>query len=104
MADHRLYFEAGTRVFEVHGKPSQNTRWGVWAVHLKQGVRCLQDKEKVLVVDAFIPRWRPLSAMGTSSELEENEPAGPLLGGPENQKEMCAQSAGFIFWYSVSRI
>ena len=67
-ADRRLYFEAGCRIFETQGKPAPSTKWAVWALHIPPGPRKLQDKDRIFDSCIFVPRWRPMWAMGTVTD------------------------------------
>jgi hypothetical protein len=78
-ANKRMYFEAGNRIFEIFGRPAPNTRWGVWALYFPSGDRILQDKERVFSDCIFIPRWRPLRAMGMAEEFSEDGGDPPTL-------------------------
>ena len=44
----RMYFERGVRMFELDGRPAQNTLWGVWALKINKGTRPQADQEAVL--------------------------------------------------------
>ena len=68
VAIERIYFQGGSRIFELNGKPAPNTLWGVWAVKIKAGPRREPHKNDVYTGCVFIPRWRPVSAMGTPSK------------------------------------
>ena len=39
MGSRRLYFEKGTRLFMLGGKPVPNTLWGTWAIRIDKGTR-----------------------------------------------------------------
>ena len=62
-ASKRVYIEQGSRIFEVEGKPSSSTFWGVWALSIDKGDRVTLDKTQSFQC-LFIPRWRPLKSMG----------------------------------------
>ena len=78
VASRWLYFEAGVRMFEVDGRAASNTRWGVWALLVRAGPRKLQGKDMVIKECVFIPRWRPVAAMGQAREDKEHAMAGAL--------------------------
>ena len=69
-AEKRIYFESGVRMFELEGKPVPNTLWGVWALKLRKGARPIAQKEDVYKDCLFVPRWRPITAMGKVSDRE----------------------------------
>ena len=71
-AHRRLYFERGVRMFEVFGKPAPNTLWGVWALWIKAGLRAPNNKDAIYRNCVFIPRWRPLGAMGVEESPNSN--------------------------------
>ena len=66
MADKKVYFEGGSRMFEVGDRPASNTRWGIWAIKIRAGPRPTFSKDAVYPKTIFIPRWRPIKAMGVN--------------------------------------
>ena len=94
-ATRRVYFEAGVRMFEVDGRPVPNTLWGVWALRIKAGPRTQGRKEDVLKELVFIPRWRPLQAMGTACQegTEERSPRNPKGAEPKVVAQVENKSA-----------
>ena len=59
-------------MFEVFGKPAPNTLWGVWALWIKAGPRVPNNKDAIYRNCVFIPRWRPLGAMGVEESPNSN--------------------------------
>ena len=90
-ADRKVYFESGVRMFEVEGKPVPNTLWGVWALRINRGPRRRADKTNVIEGCVFVPRWRPLQAMGTEEATSKAEP-----GREQVQATEVAQMSGRV--------
>ena len=71
-APKRVYIEQGARIFEMNGKPSSSTFWGVWALGIPSGERILVDKAQD-ISSVFLPRWRPLKTLGLEEEKSSEE-------------------------------
>ena len=67
----RVYFEKGIRIFEVEGRPSAGTFWGLWAVYLKKGPKVVTPMEKVLRNVIVVPKWKSLASMGVGGKEDE---------------------------------
>ena len=67
-------------MFEAQGKALPNTLWGVWALWFRPGKREDQGKEQVYSKCIFVPRWRPLSCMGTQEQREKENASAAQVG------------------------
>ena len=71
MASRKVYFEQGTRLFELNGKPMAGTFWGTWALRIDKGPRKTFDAAAPLKGVYFSPSWRPVKAISDQSTSQE---------------------------------
>ena len=102
MASRRIYFEAGTSLHEVDGRPVPSTKWGTWALRVDKGPRKTFDPQAPLKHVFFSPSWRPLQTMGQrgGQSKKSGEPkleAQEVGGNPSSeQRKLSRVSFGEI--------
>jgi hypothetical protein len=85
MASRRVYYERGTRVFEVDGHPCDGTLWGTWALRVDKGPRKELDPTEVFKKCIYCPGWRPMGHIGTKPKGVRPQKGGLPVVSPEGQ-------------------
>ena len=72
LSSQRIYFEKGSRVFELDGKVAPGIPWGLWALKIDRGPRRVHDSTDSLFKCKIHPCWRPKVGWGKVEYREAN--------------------------------
>ena len=82
-ATKRLYLEAGSRLFERHGRKLAGTHWGTWVVRIEGKVRPAMDNTRAYAT-VLVPRWSNKACRAKEAQVEEpEEPASHRQAGSQ---------------------